>query len=65
MAIFGYFQLDNYGDPKEKDRIEAAYMVNPMSGDIVQLFNPARNTLEEDILIAVFKLRGGEFVRQV
>ena len=65
MAVFGYFQLDNYGDPKEKDRIEADYMDNPMSGEIVQLFNKAKSSLDDPILVAVFKLRGGEYVKQL
>ncbi|MGD0788794.1 MAG: hypothetical protein ABR898_12470 [Terracidiphilus sp.] len=65
MARFGYFQLNNYGDPVVKQEVDADYVINPGGGETVQLFKTSKNSSEEDSIVAVFRLRGGEFVRQL
>jgi hypothetical protein len=63
MARFGYFQPDNYGVSVVKQEVEADYLVNPEGGETVQLYKTDRDG--SDQVVAVFRLRGGEFVRQL
>jgi hypothetical protein len=65
MARFGYFQPDNYGTPVVKQEVEADYVINPGGGETVQLFKTSTNESVSDPIVAVFRLRGGEFVRQL
>lgn len=63
MARFGYFQPDDNGKFVVKQEMEADCMVNP-GGDIVQLVKRDREGSDHQI-VAVFRLCGGEFVRQL
>jgi hypothetical protein len=65
MTSFGYFQPNDYGTPVVKQEVEADYLVNPSGGETVQLFKTSKNSDESDPIVAVFRLRGGEFVRQL
>jgi hypothetical protein len=63
MARFGYFQPDNYGTPVVKQEVEADYAMNPDGGETVQLFKA--DSEGADQIVAVFRMRGGEFVKQL
>ncbi len=65
MPRFGYFQLDNYGTPVVKQEVEADYLENPGGGETVQLYNVSKNSSMTDQIAAVFRLRNGEFVKQL
>jgi hypothetical protein len=63
MARFGYFQLNDLSVPVVIQEVEADYVINPGGGETIQLFKADREG--SDQIVAVFRLRGGEFVKQL
>jgi hypothetical protein len=71
MATFQYFrdfdpqEKENSGRIVIKESVEGDYMINPNGGESVQVFRFSQNTNVSDPMVAVFRLRSGEFVKQV